>query len=209
MKKLTGLWPAEIFYYFKKFFFAFFVGKRGGGGCGVIFTSPIENRVKDRIIRDIRNLLEQEDDYYKPKRVSDFWNGNYIEHESNGDRNENLSLEEYLEKIRPYLKDIIIELQKSDTRKIQLTIAINFISPKDVDEESVIYTKSDNKEFMTYDNMDYIVDEIFKALSSRYQGNLETSMKGSDIVWESVLLLYYKCHRIIFRCGGSYIDSPD
>ena len=24
-----------------------------------------------------------------------------------------------------------------------------------------------------------------------------------------VQLLYYKCHKINFNCGGSYIDSPD
>ena len=34
---------------------------------------------------------------------------------SNGNRNKNLSLEEYLYKIRPYLRDIIIDLQESDT----------------------------------------------------------------------------------------------
>ena len=34
--------------------------------------------IKDRIIRDIRKLFEQKD-YYKTKRVSNFWNNNYIE----------------------------------------------------------------------------------------------------------------------------------
>ena len=38
-------------------------------------------------------LFEWEEDYYKPKRVSSFWNNNYIEHESNGDKNSNLSLD--------------------------------------------------------------------------------------------------------------------
>ena len=92
---------------------------------------------KDRIIRDIKTLFEQqeEEDYYKPKRVSNFWNNNYIEYESSGDRNRNLSLDEYLNKIEPYLRDIIIDLQKSDTWKIQLTI--KFISSKDTEEERV------------------------------------------------------------------------
>ena len=36
---------------------------------------------------------------------------NYIEYDSNGDRNKNLSIEENLSKIQPNLKDII-ELQK-------------------------------------------------------------------------------------------------
>ena len=81
------------------------------------------------MIRDIRTLFEQqEENYYKPKKVSNFWNNNYIEYESNGDKNRNLLLEEYLHKIKPYLRNIIIDLQSSDTCKIQLTIAINFIS---------------------------------------------------------------------------------
>ena len=36
---------------------------------------------------------------YKPKRVSNFWNNNYIEYESNCDKNRNLSLNKYLNKM--------------------------------------------------------------------------------------------------------------
>ena len=55
---------------------------------------------------------------------------NHIEYESNGDRNKTLSIEEYLNKVRPYLKLIINNLKKSDTKKNQLTIAIHFMSSK-------------------------------------------------------------------------------
>ena len=44
-------------------------------------------------------------------------------------------MEEYLNKIKPYLKNVISDFRKSDTRKIQLTMAINFISSTDNDEE--------------------------------------------------------------------------
>ena len=60
------------------------------------------------MIRDIRNLFEyEEEDSYKAIRVVNFWSNNYFEYESNGDRNKALSVEEYLNKVRPYLKDII------------------------------------------------------------------------------------------------------
>ena len=65
---------------------------------------------------------------YKAERISNFWNNNYIEYESDGDKNRNLSLDEYLNKIEAYLRNMIINLQNSDAWKIQLTIAINFIS---------------------------------------------------------------------------------
>ena len=42
----------------------------------------------------------ENDDYQKPKRVSNFRNNNSIEYKSNGHRNKNLSLDEYLDKIR-------------------------------------------------------------------------------------------------------------
>ena len=48
-----------------------------------------------------------------------------IKYKSNSDRNKTLSVEEYIKKIRPYLKDIN-NLKKSDTWKIQLKIANNF-----------------------------------------------------------------------------------
>ena len=45
-----------------------------------------ERLIKDRIIRDIRTLFEQEEDYSQPKRVNNFTNNNYIEHESNDEK---------------------------------------------------------------------------------------------------------------------------
>ena len=46
--------------------------------------SSNENIINDKIIRDIRTLFEQEENQYETKRVSNFWNNNYIEYESNG-----------------------------------------------------------------------------------------------------------------------------
>ena len=39
------------------------------------------------MIRDIRNLFEYEqENYYKPLRVGNFWSNSYIEYESSGDK---------------------------------------------------------------------------------------------------------------------------
>ena len=59
-------------------------------------------------------------------------------------KNRNLSIGKYLNKIKPYLRNIIIDLQSSDTWKIQLTIAINFNSSQDVEEECVMHSKSNH-----------------------------------------------------------------
>ena len=149
--------------------------------------------IKDRIIRDIRSLFEQkqEEDYYKPKRVSDFWNNNYIEYKSNGDKNRNLSLDEYLNKIETYLRNIITDLQNSDAWKI-LVHAINFISSKESEEERVMHSNSGNIKFTPYSDANDVTEKLFKPLRSKYQDNLETSMKGSDFIFDSVQLMYYK-----------------
>ena len=34
-------------------------------------------------------------------------------------------------------------------------------------------------------------------------------MRGSDFIFDSVQLLYCKCHKTNFKRGGSYINSPD
>ena len=73
--------------------------------------------IKDIVLRNIKNLFEfeKEENYYKPVRVNNFWSNNYSEYKSKGDKNRILSIEEYLDKIRPYLKDIMNDLKKSDT----------------------------------------------------------------------------------------------
>ena len=48
-------------------------------------------------------------------RVVNFWNNNYIEYERKNGRNKNLSVQEYLNKVKPYMGDIIIDLKKYGT----------------------------------------------------------------------------------------------
>ena len=98
---------------------------------------------------------------------------NYIEYESNSNRNKTLSVEEFFNKIRPYLKDIINNLKKSDTWKIQLTIANNFISSLDNVEGCVWHSKSDNIEILIKDEANDVITGHFYSLKNRYQNNLE------------------------------------
>ena len=58
------------------------------------------------------------------KGVNNFCSNYHIVYKSNGDKNRILSVEEYLDKIRLYLRDIINDLKQSDTWKVQLRITI-------------------------------------------------------------------------------------
>ena len=74
-----------------------------------------------------------------------------------------LSVEEYLNKIRSYLKDIINNIKKSGTWKIQLTMAITYIPSIDNDEERIMHSKSDNIEIMVNDEADEVIKEPFDS----------------------------------------------
>ena len=64
--------------------------------------------LKAKTLRDIKNLFEE---YYKPVQVNNFWSKKYIDYQSNSDRYQTLSVEEYLDRVRPSLKGIINDLK--------------------------------------------------------------------------------------------------
>ena len=122
--------------------------------------------------------------------VNNSWNNIYIEYKRNGYKNRDLSLDEYLNNFKPYLRNIIINLQNSGTLQIQLTIAIDFISSKDSEEERWVHTSKNDIIFTFYSVVNDVTEKLFKSLRSKYQNGLETSMKGSDFIFDSVKLMY-------------------
>ena len=165
------------------------------------------------------------EDYYKPVIVRGAFNGDYIQYESKEDKGKNLSTKKYLQMIKPYLRDIInshktlgllryhsgnkswLE-ETSSAWKIQLTMAINFISSKDSDETRTRLTKSNNVEIMIGSETDEIIEDLFEPFLQKYQEGLEESIRGSEIVYDSVDVLYYNLNNVSLSRGGSYIDSP-
>ena len=90
---------------------------------------------------------------------------NVFEHEEEGDFNkplilimiENINYQLKYILIKSYLKGIINNLKKSDTCKIQWTIAINFSSSKGNDEEHVMNSEHDNKEIIINEKPDKVI----------------------------------------------------
>ena len=162
-------------------------------------------------IKEIQNLFNiiNEEGYCKPIKIKPSFDDDYIEYKSRGDKDINSSLTEYLNIIRPYLRDMRDNHKAHSEWKIQLIMKITFISSLDADELRIMHTKSDNIEIMNSIETNDIINELFISFLRRYQEILETKMKGSSFVFESVDLLYYKLHKISLKRGGSYIDSPN
>ena len=102
-------------------------------------------------------------DYYKSMITIGAFNNNYIQYGSKGNKDKILTINEYLDMIKPYLSDIINDhktqgewrihssntIIKNKTQgewKTHLTIAINFISSKEDSDKS--RTVRTNREFM-------------------------------------------------------------
>ena len=105
---------------------------------------------------------------YKPTIVKSGYNNNYTEYRSEGDKL--LTIEQYLNLIEPYLRELINDHKNKGEWKIQLTAQINFISLRPGSNETrVRYTRSVNEEFMNGSDTDEIIKEIFRSLLQRYQ----------------------------------------
>ena len=131
-----------------------------------------------------------DEDYYKLIIIKGAFNSNYIRYESKGDKGKNLSIKKYLNMVKPYLSDIIndhkthglvryhsgnktlVEETPSEW-KIQLTMAINFISSKDSNETRTMHTKSNNVEIMMGGETDEIIEERFKSFLQKYQEGVQ------------------------------------
>ena len=84
---------------------------------------------------------------------------------------------------------------------------INLISSKDTGEIGTIYVWSSNKSIMRSSNTDDIIRELFTSFLHNYQEELKI-IKRSEFVFESLVFMDYKLHRVRLRRGRSYIKSP-
>ena len=93
-------------------------------------------------------LFNKEEDYYEPKEIKSAFNGSYVLYERRRDKDANLALFEYFEKIKPYLRDMIDDYKSKGEWKIQTVMGIIFVSFVDKNETQVVHTKSDNIKIM-------------------------------------------------------------
>ena len=127
--------------------------------------------------------------------------------------------------IMPYLSDLINKhkthglaryhsgnkswIRKTSSEwKIQITMAINFISSKDSDETRVMHTRSNNVEIMVGSETNEIIKQLFESFLQKYHEGLEESMRGSEFIYDSIDILYYNFNKVSLTRGGFYIDSP-
>ena len=130
-------------------------------------------------------------------------------YESRREKDNQLTIYEYFDIIKPYLRDMIDNHKVRGEWKIQLTVRIIFVSFTDANETRVMHTKSDNIEIVSGIEISDVFNELFGSFTKRYQEGLETKIKGSSFTFERVDLLEYYLHKISLNRGSSYINSPE
>ena len=159
-------------------------------------------------IKDIENLFEADDndDYYKPILVKSYFNESHKYYESRGDKDKKLSIEQYLDVIKPYLSDLINDHKAIETSsnewKIQINMHINFVSSNDTGEIPTVFAWSDNEEITLGNETDDIVKSLNSFLNN-YQKEELILRNGSNFVFERVGLLSYDIHQTSLKRGNS------
>ena len=140
-------------------------------------------------------------------------NESYKYYESRGDKDKKLSIEQYLDVIKPFLNDLINENKAIETSsnewKIRINMHIIFFSSKDTGENRTVFVWSDNDEIRLGNETDEIVERLISSFLNNYQKEELILRNGSNFVFESVGLLSYHIHKTSLKRGNSYIKSPE
>ena len=109
-----------------------------------------------------------------------------------------------IDNVREDLKDLSYKLSKSElkniktnlcntekTKKISSNKTSKYLDELDkkilkLDETCVMYTRSDNEEFMSSDDTNEIIKLLFESFLQRFEENLQNKMRGSEFEFDGI-----------------------
>ena len=101
-----------------------------------------------------------------------------------GDKERNMYINEYLEKIKPYLI-VLINEKKTSSHKIQLDIATNLIHSTESDRIT-FYLKSKNIVCLPSDDSEDILNQLIDSLLEYFDDELMVCRTDSSYVFDSI-----------------------
>ena len=148
-----------------------------------------------------------DEDYYKPISVKSSFDESYKYYKSRGDKDKKLSIEQYLDVIKPYLSDLINENKEIETSsnewKIQINMQINFASSNDTGEIRTVFVWSDYEEIRLGNETDGIVKRLINSFLNNSQKEELILRNRRNFVFESVGLLSFHIHKTSLKRGNS------
>ena len=123
-----------------------------------------------------------------------------------GDKERNMYINKYLEKIKSYLIDLIDD-KKTSSHKIQLDI-VNLIHLTKSDRIT-FYVKSKNIVCFPSDDSEDILNQLIDSLLEYFNDKLMVCRTDSSCVFENIEGFSIHFHKIDLKRGSSYISTPD
>ena len=159
-------------------------------------------------LKDLEYTFGYLDDYYTPILAKESFDGNYQMYTCRGDkeRNMSMSINEYLEKIKPYLITLINQ-KKTSNHKIQLDIAINLIHLTKSDRIT-FYVQSKNIVCLPSNDPEDVLNQLIDSLLEYFNDKLMVCRTGSSYVFESIEGFSIHFHKIDLRRASSFIPTP-
>ena len=154
-------------------------------------------------LKDLEYTFGDLDDYYKPVLAKENFNGSYQMFTCRWDKERNMYITNYLDKIKPYLIPLIDE-KKVANNKIQFDIATNFIHLTKSDRIT-FYVKSQNIESYMYDNSQDILNQLYGSLLKYFNDKLLICKAERSYVFGSFEGFSIHFHEKDLKQWSSYI----
>ena len=104
--------------------------------------------------------------------------------------------------VMPGLADLINKKKDDGAEwKIQLNMAVNFVSTDDTGKIRTFYVHSDNEEIRLGNEAGNIISSFLKSFLCNYQEEEKILRSGSNFVFESVVLLAVYIHEKKIKRG--------
>ena len=159
-------------------------------------------------LKDLEYMFNDIENYYYPILTKQSFDGNYQTYTCTGDKDNTMSINEYISVIDPYLLDLVVRKRMLDSNKIQLVIAIDLVN---LSTRNIItlYVKSKNVICTPADNTNDISHDLVSSLLEYYNEKVLLCRTDSSYVLYSVNELSIHCHTLDLIKTDTYIPSPE
>ena len=156
-------------------------------------------------IGDIEYIFGDIDYYYAPILANLSFDGGYQRYGVRGDKNCDMTIDQYYNTISTHLK-MLIDINKVYETKIQIDMGFNMVH-LDNNRRITHFSRSDNVICTPSSNTNDILNLLLTSFHVKMINDIELSREGSNFVFESIEECNIHFHKIDLRRGSSFIEQ--
>lgn len=157
-------------------------------------------------IGDIEYIFGDIDYYYAPILANLSFDGGYQKYRVRGDKNCDMTIDQYYNTISTHLK-MLIDINKVYETKIQIDMGFNMVH-LDNNRRITHFSRSDNVICTPSSNTNDILNLVLTSFHVKMIDDIELSRESSNFVFESIEECNIHFYKIDLRRGSSFIEQP-